>query len=364
MGIVGLALRWFTSYLEGRSQCVDVEGNLSALRDIVISVLQGSILGPILFLCYINDLPACTDLLALLFADDTAGLTSGPDLKNVLKKANTELKKIATWFRANKMAVNVSKTKFIVFKPRGIKAEISENDWIYFDNNDNDTDHDPSKIFKLDRIFSENPVSCDRQYKLLGVYLDEHLSFDYHCTAVCNKIARSNYIISRVKNLLPVSSLKTLYYALVHPHLLYCLPIYACTSQKNVNKLLKAQKKSIRSITKSKHNEHTGPLFQSLKIMPFNNLVKYTQSLVTHSIVHNYAPGTLSNTWIFNHERNHNVMLRNAYDLYVPLARTDQIKRLPYFEWARLWNELPDFKLTPSPTLFKFNLKQHFLNAI
>jgi hypothetical protein len=91
MGVVGLALRWFISYLEGRTQCVDVVGKLPFLREIIISVLQGSILGPILFLCYINDLPSCTDLLALLCADDTAGLTAGPNLKDVLQKANTEL---------------------------------------------------------------------------------------------------------------------------------------------------------------------------------------------------------------------------------------------------------------------------------
>jgi hypothetical protein len=361
MGIVGLAYRWFASYLEGRMQCVEVGGKLSSLRDIVISVLQGSILGPILFLCYINDLPNSTDLLSLLFADDTAGLTSGPVLKTVLNKANLELKKIATWFRANKMAVNVSKTKFIVFKQKDVKVEISDEDWIYYNNNDDSMPTNPQKIFKLDRISNDNPVLGDRHYKLLGVYLDEHLSFDYHCTTVCNKIARSNYIISRVKNMLPTESLKTLYYALVHPHLLYCLPIYSCTSQKNVNKLLKAQKKSIRSITKSKSNAHTGPLFETLKILPFNNLVKFSQSVLMHSIVYGYAPSSLNNPWHFNHERNHNFDLRNAYDLYVPLARTEQVKRLPYFELARLWNDLPDIKLIPNPILFRSQIKQYFL---
>jgi hypothetical protein len=107
------------------------------------------------------------------------------------------------------MAVNVSKTKFIIFKPKGMNAKIDESNWFYLDNNDIDSQNDPAKMFKLDRISSDNPVICDRTYKLLGVYLDEHLSFDYHCTAVCNEIARSNYIISRVKNLLPTSSLKT-----------------------------------------------------------------------------------------------------------------------------------------------------------
>jgi hypothetical protein len=209
----------------------------------VISILQGSILGLILFLCYINDLPDCTDLLALLFADDTAGLTAGPDLKTVLKKANEEFKKIVTWFRANKMVVNASKTKFIVFKLKGMKAEINEEDWVYYDNNEPGMPIDVNKKFKLERVSLSNANPSDRQYKLLGVFLDEHLSFDFHVNSVCNKIAKSNYIISKAKNLLPLSSLKTLYYALVHQHLLYCLPIYACTSQKNLTRLQKAQKK-------------------------------------------------------------------------------------------------------------------------
>jgi methylaspartate ammonia-lyase len=74
LGIRGVALRWFSSYLEGRSQRVEIDGQLSDVEAITISILQGSILGPILFLCFINDLPNCTDLLTLLFADDTAGL--------------------------------------------------------------------------------------------------------------------------------------------------------------------------------------------------------------------------------------------------------------------------------------------------
>jgi sarcosine oxidase/L-pipecolate oxidase len=117
LGIRGMALRWFTNYLNGRSQKVEIDGCLSDIEYLTISIMQGSILGPILFLCFINDMPNCTELLSLLFADDTACLTSGPDLKAVISKANTELQKISQWFRANKMAVNVSKTKYIIFKP-------------------------------------------------------------------------------------------------------------------------------------------------------------------------------------------------------------------------------------------------------
>jgi hypothetical protein len=95
--------------------------------------------------------------------------------------------------------------------------------------------------------------------------------------------------------------------------------------------------------------------------MPFNILVKHSQTLLAHSTIHKYGPPSFHGTWLFNHERNPDVMLRNANDLYIPLARTEQTKRLPYFAIARLWNELPDIKLTPEPSFFRYLIKQHFL---
>jgi hypothetical protein len=174
--------------------------------------MQGSILGPILFLCFINDMPNCTDLLSLLFADDTACLTSGPDLKAVITKANTELQKISQWFLANKMAVNVSKTKYIIFKPKGKKTVIRPGEGVIFNNNDPGGINDEHKIFELDRIYDENPNPLDKSFKLLGIYLDENMTFNQHCNHVCNKLAQANYVINRVKNILPRNALRTLYF--------------------------------------------------------------------------------------------------------------------------------------------------------
>jgi hypothetical protein len=119
-----VALDWFRSYLADRRQQVDINNNLSDQITINISVLQGSILGHILFLCYINDLPNISDLTTLLFADDTAGLKSGKNLPLLMDQINIELKKWSLWFRANKMAVNVKKTKFIIFHSRGKKVSL------------------------------------------------------------------------------------------------------------------------------------------------------------------------------------------------------------------------------------------------
>jgi hypothetical protein len=108
-GITGTALKWFESYLSNRFQCVDINGSLSELREIIMSVLQGSSLGPILFLCFINDIYLCTNLSMFLFADDTNALTQGPNLCDLIDFINIELQKLATWFKANRSAVNIKK---------------------------------------------------------------------------------------------------------------------------------------------------------------------------------------------------------------------------------------------------------------
>jgi hypothetical protein len=166
-GIRGTPLRWFTSYLSNRTQQVEIEGNLYNPCPINISILQGSILGPILFLIQINDLPGVTDLKTFLFAGDTQVLKGGKNLSNLLDDVNRELKKWAVWFLANKMAVNTAKTKFILFHTRGRNLNL-EGKTLFFDNNPPDTVPDPNLISPLERIHSSHPNPDSRYYKLLG----------------------------------------------------------------------------------------------------------------------------------------------------------------------------------------------------
>ena len=263
------------------------------------------------------------------------------------------------------MIVNVSKTKYIVFRPKGVKIHVDLKDGgVVFNSNDLNSPEDQNKIFKLGRIYNNNPDKQERTYKFLGVYLDEYLSFDSHCTHICNKLAKSNFIISRVKNSLPLSSLKTLYFALVHPHLLYALPIYSCTSQKNIQKIFRMQKKSNRLIMKSKYNTPPYPLFSNLNILPLEHLITLTSSILIHSSYHKYSPESLHNMWLTNEQRGTNHDLRDGNQLYTPFARTEQVKRLTYFSLSRIWNNLPDCKQSPNPTTFKIALKWHLHNLV
>jgi len=110
IGIKGVALEWFKSYLSERTQFVDISGNFSTEKDISTCILQGSILGPILFLIYINDLHLVSKSLTLMFADDTFGLKADNDIDRLINDMNKDINMMAIWFKANKLAVNKSKT--------------------------------------------------------------------------------------------------------------------------------------------------------------------------------------------------------------------------------------------------------------
>ena len=233
MGINGNALKWFKTYLSGRSQKVDINGNLSEAMQLDISVIQGSILGPILFLCYINDFYSATALFSVLFADDTTCLSKGKKLNELIEFVTSELQKIAVWFRANKMAVNTSKTKFIVFRTRG-KVINPDECVLYFNNNEPGQPADPALISQIERIHNDGE---ETSFKLLGVLFDEYLTFDSHITLLCSKISKSLFCINRIKNFVNGDSLKQLYYAMVHSHLSYCINVYSCANTTALQKL-------------------------------------------------------------------------------------------------------------------------------
>jgi len=362
MGIKGTALQWFTSYLSNRSQYVDINGNNSNLKKIKISILQGSILGPILFLIYINDLHLACDLFTVMFADDTFSLKSDKDLIQLSNYINTELNKMAIWFRANKLAVNKTKTKYIIFRSKGKKIENAPP--IIFDENEVGCPFNPSLVTPLERFHDEHINKDCRAYKLLGIYLDEHLSLNYHVNYVSNKLAKSLYCIRMAKNNVNLSGLKSLYFALIHSHLSYCPIILSITSKSNLTKLEKVQKKAMRIITNSAYNAHTQPLYLANKILPLNLLIKQAKLKFMHAISYNYAPQSFNLTWTRNIARHANHNLRNSEYYNLPQPRTEKFKKSPMYSLPEEWNKAGVLTLYENKTTFTFALKDQLLSEL
>jgi hypothetical protein len=240
-GINGVALDWFKSYLSDRSQCVDINGTMSDFKRILMSVLQGSSLGPILFLVFINDIYLCTNLNMYLFADDTNALAKGENLTDLMDHVNSELKKIAVWFRANKLVVNSSKTKYMIFRTKNRNINLNGKD-IFMDFNEPNGTLRPELKVKLMRVHNDADKE-NQTYKLLGVAFDKYLSFNQQLTHMHRKISRSLYLLNRSKNFLTKNALRMLYFATVHSHLMYCPIITGICSKTNINKLFLLPKK-------------------------------------------------------------------------------------------------------------------------
>jgi hypothetical protein len=358
-GINGNILDWFKSYLSGRKQCVDINGTLSDFKDILMSVLQGSSLGPILFLCFINDIHYSTNLNLFLFADDSNALAQHANLHDLVSYVNVELQKLATWFKANKLVINADKTKYMIFHTKNRKINLQNLD-IYFNFNDVGSIETPSLKFKLTRVFNGG-TKGNQTYKLLGVLFDEHLSFNEHVSYMQSKIAKSLYILNRSKNFITPKALKLLYFSLVHCHLTYCPIIYSIANKINFNKLLVQQKKAVRIISDVSYNEHTVPLFISHAILRLDYLIIQARLIFMHSVKFQYCPKSFRTVFVLNPPDEQHYDLRNVNDFDMPRARIEMFKKIPIYTLPSEWNNSGDLRFYQNSTTFRITLKETLL---
>ena len=245
-GIRNKNLEWFKSYLTNRKQCVSSNSNHSKLLRISCGVPQGSILGPLLFLLYINDLATVSNVIkTILFADDTSLFHSDKCLKSLFNVVNYELTKITEWFVANKLSLNTIKTKYILFGKS--------------------LDNIPLSLPKV----KMNKIEIQRvdKIKFLGVLIDEQLNWKHHINLIENKISKNVGIMFRCKELLNKFCLKNLYYSFIHTYINYCNITWASTNLTKLNKIYNHQKHAIRIIMNESKYTSAQPLMKELGIL-------------------------------------------------------------------------------------------------
>lgn len=222
-GIRGTPLKLLKSYLSDRKQYVTISNVNSSQSPITLGVPQGSILGPFLFLTYINDLtehlhPFAT---SVLYADDTNIFVQARFVDSLFAQANAVLAKCTSWLFFNKLVPNINKSTFVIFHPYQKSMD--------------------SSSFQL--LLSQKPLSRSPSAKFLGVILDEHLLWHEHVTLIRKKVSSGLYALAKLKHIFPIQILVTVYYALVASHISYAIDSYGLTYLSTIRPLYVLQKK-------------------------------------------------------------------------------------------------------------------------
>ena len=337
-GIRGTVHTWFDNYLSDRFNYVSIDHATSPFLQIQCGVPQGSILGPILFLLYINDLPQCSELFPIIFADDTNVFCSGRDVNDCMRIMNSELCKLNFWICSNKLSLNVDKSHFIVFS----KSKTPTIPLLSVDGKE------------INRVNS---------IKFLGVFIDDRLSWDCHVRHIRGKISRSIGVLSRSKHLLSAATLKTLYYAFIQPYLSYCIDVWGQCNESLFQSVFRLQKKAIRLITFSNRNAHTTTLFKSLEILTLRNI--YIASIAVFMFKYHLRrlPPVIDELFTLN-SHIHTINTRQRNLLHGPLLRSKFSEKSIRFRGTLIWNQIPgNFDVDVSLNSFKSSLHSYLLNG-
>jgi len=339
-GIRGTQLKWFQSYLSNRTQRVTCNGAFSKIGLITHGVPQGSNLGPLLFLLYINDLSSVsTTLYFILFADDTNIFYSNKSHAELSEVVNRELTKLSSWFLANRLTLNVGKTNFINFKS-----------------------HRKIKPIIWDLSIEGQPITQVDSTKFLGVFLDQHLSWKTHINYISQKIAKNIGIIYRLSYILPKPIRINLYYTLVYPYLSYCNLIWSSTYESRVKKITILQKKAIRTIEGVSRSVSSSPIFINLNLLNIHQIKHLQMGEFMYKYEHNLLPTVFAKYFILGSQI-HGHCTRYASTYRPAKARTNTRQFTIKIAGPLLWNSIPlAIRLANNYYEFRRKLRQHLFD--
>ena len=322
-GIRGNILNWFISYLDDRSQYVAFDETHSSTQSIKCGIPQGSILGPLLFIIYMNDICNVSEMLFyILYGDDTTVIIKDKDISILLQTLNVELEKLSIWLKA----LNAKKTYYLVFHRARIKINIT-----------------------ADVIMNDTLLNRANQVKYLGIIIDHKLNWVQHITYVKNKIAKGIGIMYKARRFLSKVCLTNLYHTYIYPYLIYCIEVWGIAPKCHLNHILLIQKKIVRIIRYTHYLAHTEIIFKELGILPIEKIFIERVGVFMFKYENGLLPPVMAELYLRNNEI-HNYETRNCNKFSIA-AGTETFSHVS----ARIWNALTS-KINVNTSISKFKI--------
>lgn len=339
IGITGTALKIFKSYLANRYQVVKLGQSTSDAKLITYGVPQGSILGPLLFLIYVNDIQNIgLQGQITLYADDTCLFYFGANLDTMLEQAQSDLNCLHEWLLCNLLTINASKTKYIIF---AAKNKIVN-------------DHLPLNINNI--VLEKSNVE-----KYLGLLLDCQLSWKPHIEKIRSKILSLTGALRGIVRCLPIRVRYTIYNSLVKPHLDYLIELWGSAPKTTMQTVNTAHNRLVKVLFRLKYQTPTSKVYKQTKLMNISQLYAYKTCILIRKILNKDIHCRISFTKKSQIQKR---ILRRANDLMLYVPRTNYGLKTIVNEGAQIYNKLTkDIKEIKSLTLFKKALKHHFLTS-
>ena len=334
-GIRGTSLNWFYNYLTGRKQYVTIQNKSSTCTSVVTGVPQGSILGPLLFIIYINDISFSSKTgNILLFADDASILYRDKNKSALEKNIETDIKNIISWLNCNKLSLNVNKTHLLYFKP-----------------NNNLSIH-----------INNTLISNSNSTTFLGLEINKNLNWKDHIRKIGNKIAFIIYTLNKLKNILPKHILRLIYTSLILPHLNYGLNVWFNSPISVKTRLIKLQKRAIRIISGVSYNAHTDPLYADLNILKLEDMYNIKNYSLYLKLLKNECTPFIQST--LHHHNSHTYNTRLPNHIYPNKVSHNLDKQQINYQLYKTLQNIPTFikNSKANTNTIKHILKSHYIN--
>uniref|UniRef100_A0A146QFL4 Reverse transcriptase-like protein n=1 Tax=Fundulus heteroclitus TaxID=8078 RepID=A0A146QFL4_FUNHE len=328
------AIAWFKSYLSDRKQSVSVGGTMSSYLECPAGVPQGSILGPVLFSLYINDLPdVCQNVQFQMYADDAVIFTPAKSTQEASSVLTSALDNIQPWLLQSCLSLNKKKTVSMMFTKKNIKLE-------------------RSNVF-----LGGVELELVEEFKYLGVTLDTTLSFKKHIKITANKIKYNIRNFKQIRSSMTISSAKMFLHSMIFSHIDYCITTYSLTGGTTLKPIEILFKKSLKIFDQKPLSFHQCNILEKYNMLKFENFIHFKNSSLIYKVLNGLAPPPLS-TYIRPGRR---ICTRASSrgDLEIPHRRTTFGQTVLSVRGGHFWNSLPtNIRECPTYCTFKKHLKQ------